>query len=825
MTKDFSKHQKIVDQFRGQVLSSDFEKMFTSATANVAKTERFLLKMELKRLASSCTRLIDLRGHVDGECRSYEYENKIHFLDDTAIRCFEDNIKAYGSYTFGVYEAVTNTENNFRVIYQKEKQNLQVGNISPSEDVPKVFEKTQYPAQLFKFGQYFNRNEERMNFAIQLEITFSEGNVAEVTSSDLSVNGCKFRFIGKEKIRIGQEIGIRFVGLEQEFQFGKEALFSYKVCSVQLVDNIQLIGTSRIYAPSIHKDSFKSFLEGFIQGNKRRYKINLDNSINALQARSFEQFSLPKINELPIYIEEKGGELSPRFALTCNNNQTTYQYWQNEQRLSTLDCLITEDRMKSLKKRTMLGKSLLVYSFIHKSQGKLYFYTADEVQLNNDMTFMQHYLGFCSSKSSFAVTELSLIDVITDYADSPLTLSNSILKKDEYLNLLTPEDVKFTLEKLPYIVIATDITENYSTKEYQQLAFDDIEISRLKNFGHKRMAEPLIIDEVGINYRNQRQESRFKYKTPTIIEVGGVKWKGLSHDFSMSGLKVELEKAAMLKKGDVVQLSFPTLQKITSAFDLKFLPYEIVKINSKKTIINLRIYVEQHQHIGRAFFKLLIDKNRDKLTPDEYSLMTPGLAKALRNIYSASLRIPSLVVQTSGSRYKIETIVGSGEYGSLLPMMRQLSDRQQGYNLYPILSNLQVTNSLHSTLKKMQRSDSAITEVLYISINPNVELVDKAVVTKLGSELESMKLKDMFISNALNKGLFFCLQIKLSRADEPDMGHLSPELNYISSYAIHRGKQIEQDIWSVVGLIQVIDVTHEALLRHRIMSKLKKLTS
>jgi hypothetical protein len=48
------------------------------------------------------------------------------------------------------------------------------------------------------------------------------------------------------------------------------------------------------------------------------------------------------------------------------------------------------------------------------------------------------------------------------------------------------------------------------------------------------------------------------------------------------------------------------------------------------------------------------------------------------------------------------------------------------------------------------------------------------------------------------------------------MGYLNPELSYISSYAIHRGKQIEQDIWSVSGLIQVIDITQEVLFRYRL---------
>ena len=43
-----SKYQTLIDDFRGRVLSKDFENNFLSAAARIPKTERFLLKMELK---------------------------------------------------------------------------------------------------------------------------------------------------------------------------------------------------------------------------------------------------------------------------------------------------------------------------------------------------------------------------------------------------------------------------------------------------------------------------------------------------------------------------------------------------------------------------------------------------------------------------------------------------------------------------------------------------------------------------------------------------------------------------------------------------------
>jgi hypothetical protein len=118
MSTDFSKHQTLINSFRGRVNESNFDVKFSASTKKLSKTDSFLLKMELKRLASPCTRSIDLRGLVDGNCKVYEHKGQKHFLDEVAVKVFEENIELYGSYTFGVYEAVKNTENNFRVIYQ-----------------------------------------------------------------------------------------------------------------------------------------------------------------------------------------------------------------------------------------------------------------------------------------------------------------------------------------------------------------------------------------------------------------------------------------------------------------------------------------------------------------------------------------------------------------------------------------------------------------------------------------------------------------------------------------------------------------------------------
>ena len=835
MTTDFSKYQHIIDQFRGEVSASDFETRFTALTRAIPKKEKFLLKMELKRLASVCTRLIDLRGLVDGECYTYEHENKVHFLDDIAVKVFEENIAYYDGYTFGVYEAVNNTENNFRVIYNKQKVNQQK-NTNQKDNVAnttaKVFEKTQYPATFYQFGQYFNRIEERMNFALPLSIVVDGKQVFKATMSDISVHGCKFKVPDTVKLAVGQIIDISFIGLESECSFSDKNSFGYEICNVSIDANVQLVGVKRVDIGK--KETFIRALKEFIQSNKRRYKINIDNSIQALQARSLEQFTLPLINELPVFLMETTDGILPRYALTSTNNQAIYQYWQDEKTSSTLHFLMNKTRLESLEKALIKPKRLLVYSFIHHNKGAMYFYSADEEQLKCHPDFMQQFLAFAASKPSFAVTELSVITVKEEGADSPFTVPDTILnassintvkapvnnedKKSKQLNDPVSSEVKSILTSLPYIIVANDLTHKCSVAEYQQFTYDDIDIKLLKSFGHKRSSKSIVVDELGVNYKNHRKELRFKYETQSIVTTDNENYSGVSCDFSISGLRIKFPNPVSLKKGNVVNLSFPTLQKITSAFDLKNLPYEVVHINKKHTVLNLRVHIKQHQHIGRSFFKLLIEKNKDKLTVDEYANIIPGLFTALRNLYANSIRSQSLIIQTSGSRYKIESLCSSGVYGDLLPQMHQLSDRPKFYNLYPLLNNLQATNFLNAQLKRMSAGDEPVRCLLYIAVNDEVEAVNQKVTTQLASELVSIAEKKQFIRDALKFGSFFCVQIKLSRTAPADMEYLSPELNYISSYAIHRGKQIEEDILRVTGVIQLLDMTKDTLLRHKLLN-------
>lgn len=813
MTIDFTKYRKIINSFRGEVNKPSFDIKFNQSTIKMAKPEKFLLKMELKRLASACTRSIDLRGLVDGDCKLFEYGGQSHFLDDIAIKVFEENVELYKGYTFGVYDAVKNTENNFRVIYQKQQNKTsQLKDEATATELPKKSQdKSQYPVTLFSLNQYLDRAEERMNYVTALSIVLDNNQAKSVSSIDISVSGLKFRLNSQVPLYIDQKITVVFKGLENDFQFTKDKPLVYQVKNIHSDANIQLVGCQRMEASD--EDAFKKFLLTYIQTNKRRYKINLENTISTLQARTFEHYLLPKLSELPIFFERDDHGILPRYALTTDNNQPIFQYWQDEENNSNLQFLVNQERLTRLLKKAKQGKPLLVYSFIHQYQGKDFFYTIDEDQIAKNDNFFATFLTFAAKKSSFAVTQLTYFAVDKFKTYLPFALSNTQDITKQYINLPPSATAIECIESLAFAVVACDITHKSAVEQYRNFSNEEIDRNKLKQFGHKRAKEKLAVEELGITYNNQRQTPRYIYNTPVVLACNNGQWQGNSVDFSISGVKIELANSAELAAGDIIYLTFPVLQKITSAHELKNLPYEVIKTNKKKTVINLRVYIKAHQHVGRSFFKVLIDKNQDKLMTDEYTLI-PGLTEALRAHYAQCMQIPALIVQTSGSRYKVEVLVSNDEANEFLQCLKKSSDRKNVYNFYPVITKLYKDNFLETCLKKLIIHEAPITEVLYIAIANKVNQIGNTINVKFESELSPPELRAYFIKKAIAKGHFFALQLNISRTKEPYIEYLNAELSYISSYAIHRSKLLEQDIWSVVAAIQYVDITHEVIFSH-----------
>ncbi|MBN8445735.1 MAG: PilZ domain-containing protein [Gammaproteobacteria bacterium] len=817
-TPDLQPFAGIIERLKPLLNTSEFSEVFNILTAEIPKPKQFLLKMELKRLGQPCGYYIDLRGKVDGEVRPYEHKGKTHYLDDTAIKAFERGIKRYGQYTLGLYEEVTNTDNNYRVRHKQEtNQRIQAvisgDPLLAKEPVAENTDDEKAGPSLIQFASYCSRGEERMNFIIDIEIEAEDGEHFQASTVDLSVSGSKLKVPNSRRLQAGQKIAIFFRGLEQEFALGNDNGIAYLVLDTEVVERAQYVRVKRIIENE--NKGFAEFLKNFINGNKRRYKVNLDNTLDAVVVKGYEQFYLPRISSLPVFLAVREGLPVPICALTTENNRQLVQYFQDERQFSVLMQILSGKRLKTCLSKAPLERSTTLYCFTHAAKGKLYYYSATADELAQTPHLQNVFFGFGAQKPSWKVFHLVVHRTHPADAHVLLSLPDSADSEISKLNQPPPQLVQNMIQDFRYVACLTDITQQESTLLYQQISFDESLLGQLKVYGHPKLDEVPPLESVAVQYVNLRAEGRFLYKTKVMLKVNSQHYiEAITRDFSSKGLQIETSETISYQKGDKVQLALPDMQKISSKYGLTDLEYEVMAVSKSQLVMNLRIIEGETPHQGRLFFEQLIKSNRAKLTLAEETPKFAGLGQALRNMYVKALNSFPFFMHRHGIRYDLNVIGRGAEPNNLHRLLGIFQDKQQKFNLQPMLKNNATNLHFANQLKLMKRQDAPKSFELFIRFRQGQSKMEQSFVTEYDFDLKTAQARQYFVQDALANDLLFCFRIFLSRTGRPDTEHINKELSYVSVYAIHKAKVLEEELWSVVGVGDVIDISDEILLRY-----------
>ncbi|WP_462168540.1 PilZ domain-containing protein [Pseudoalteromonas lipolytica] len=804
------KYESLVEELKAYLGTPKFDKLFKSKTAGLTKPEQFLIKMEMSRLSQPVARFIDLRGQVTGQVKPYEYEGKQHFMDDTAIEVFEQAIKRHGGYTLAVYEAVMNTENNHRVMQKKAAEQALTEDDNDS----------QLSAKVIKFASYESRREERMNYSIKITVEFDKDSKVVATTSDISLSGAKIKLAPRYKLKKGQLIGLRLVGLEQDFELGLKNGIQYEVVAIEKVSReYNHVRLKRTFIENNEK--FDEFLESFIHGNKRRYKVNLDNTLDAVVSKGYEQYYIPRVTSLYTFLSLQGDKLYPSLALTTENNIFIQRYFCDERKLSCLYSIINQQRIGHLLSSPEAVKEEYLYTFTHVVAGKVYYYSATRSELESQPQLKNLFLGFGSQKDSWQCFKLQLMPSHPEDSYIPLSLPSSAGKDIEKLNKPPSPRVQGLIKDVKYLLILTAIGTPYEQHSYKQLTFDKNAINQLKQFGHSKHKTPPHLEPVALEYVNLRAHKRYLYKTAIAINHHEQIITGHTRDLSVMGLQIECDKPVEFKKGDIINISLPDLQKITKKHDLSSLAYEVMAISKSLTTVNLKVHrITDLPHMAIKFFTVLIENNKDKLRVCEESPKIPGLSTALRNMVTKSVCQFPFYLHKEAAHFKAGAI-GQGLYPSPLHVLLQnFALLNENTSIEGILSTQQITEVITPLIKDRSRQDPPLAFTLFIRFDPRQPSISDAITSRCISE-DDYKPQTLFVKKALRNDLMFVFRLYVSRTGRPDIDYLSNELKYISQYALHKAKDLEEALWAVAGVGDLIDISDEALTHFDIDETLK----
>ena len=237
----------------------------------------------------------------------------MHYLDEVARDIFERGLRDYnGVFTQDTYERIMQAENNYRVMYEQQKAAQAESAEDDTFDDESAFE-------LFKLGFYPYRDEERMNYTVEVHIELEGASACRAITNNISQGGLR---IGRSQpeLHVGQQ-NIYFTGFAKEFTIDPQLPIRYEIARINEENQRTYISLKRADG-DLNKD-FDAVITRFISGYKRRYRVNTDNTEIALLNKAHEQFYLPRMRRLTLYLQRHSKELSCKYVLTTYNNEST----------------------------------------------------------------------------------------------------------------------------------------------------------------------------------------------------------------------------------------------------------------------------------------------------------------------------------------------------------------------------------------------------------------------------------------------------------------------------------------------------------------------
>ena len=815
MSQDLKQYADIIEQLKPMVNEPEFNQVLLQTAADVPKEKRFLIKMEVKRLAKPCMRTIDLRGHVDGKCKKYVHEGRSHYMDDLAVDKFEEQIRVFGRYTYGVYEAVQNTENNFRLIREKELAQERAHKENPTaKKRSAVLEQFKVPT--VNLLDYRQRNTERMNFAVAVEVFNNAGQAMRGLSVDISLEGLQIKLAKDAFFKTGETLFIFFRGLESEFAMDKKNGIAYKLVKIITKNDVNYLALQR--DKDCPSPAFDKFLESFIHGNKRRYKVNMSNTIEAITSKTCEQYFSPRSPTLPVYIDVINKTLVPRFAMVNEVNRETVQYWQDEEENCRLNFLLTQERLMRLLNKSDEVREIFVFSFTHLHSDKVYFYSASFEELLQKDILLKVFLGFGSKKASWRVFKITLTDMVPEQAHIPLSIPDSVGSKVKKLNTPPSARLMSKLKNLRYLAHVTDVTSVTGQETYNEFTFNRENLSHLRVFGHPRNRAPSNIHLVRFKYEEQRIESRYQLRTQIEARFNNedVVHKGVSEDISVHGLglRVELNKEYKGSLEGRVEVAFPRLQEIANAFDVMHLQYEIIYHNVEKNILHLKTMPGEEGKSARAFFEELIKKNKANLKVDNDEEEVPGIGQALRCINARNATSLSFLMSKEGVRYTPQACIVGKQDERITTLTTQYAEQGKVNLEFLFRDRKQDSPFVQSGIKAVKLENMPLRQELFISFDASQKEPRMAIIPRYSDKFESNEQRRAFIREAMVRGQFIAIHVMLTTTGKPDMSMLQTEINYVTMYAMHRARELEKKMWSIAACSHLVDVTDEVLIRY-----------
>ncbi|MCV2886206.1 PilZ domain-containing protein [Aestuariibacter sp. AA17] len=593
-----------------------------------AKTsQHFLIKMEIKRLAQPTKRIVDLRDVVKPVCKPTERGGVTHFLDHHNTLEFDREMRNYGNnYTVGVFEHIQQYAKNHNNIADKSRSGR---------------------TKLISIGHVDQRTEERIYFTTALSIYFTtdrshcEDNKPDLLSqsTDISENGLTIK-VEDPYVIIPDEVMIKFAGLEREYLMPQSLFVRYTLYKKYVKDSVTYaVFTLHDDQPKTIISECKELIKRCFHNHKRRNRVPVENTVEAVENRIFEQYVIGRQKALPVLLRINGDRLTPLSFMATPDNNDLRAYLSASNGRSILPYLFDNKWIDELVSSAATSVQIDVFVFkLRDKQKQLRVAYVPLAAVRDDLA-MKRFVLKAHAKQGVKLIRLHLVKTNTlKSAYIPSSIPDSVGEAFATLNREPEGKIKKLLGMCEFFSVIEDLSACIDVFTPEALR-DEASggLPDMSEYVLEKRGKTVNPAETKSTHGEQRVEDRFVITFP--VELTGRKRDkkdklvaARTINISSRGMHVESSAEHPFEEGDdlFVQMTLSLTGKERSFSQQR---YKVIRAEGRKLWLAVAGNIALHD--ARLYLKDALYHQADALTLEGDREPIYGLGKAMRNLYAS----------------------------------------------------------------------------------------------------------------------------------------------------------------------------------------------
>ncbi len=722
-------------------------------SSNKSKNSDFLKKLDQQRLMKTCTRIIDLRTKVRGECRPYIIGGLTHYLDDRAYLLIKKLlVKFNDKYTIGVYETL------LKAIKQLETETRENLN---REEQPILARKMGEP-QAIAFHRIVNRKEPRITHTTEINIRVDDveytANTIDITTSSIKVTLKRVYTLTK-----ASSVLIRF----NEFYSDSTAFLNDLPYTILKIDHDDL----RTYLVLIRNRNSNieasEWLDEWAEENNSLSKRDLNNELLNIASRFYLRLFGVVQNRALFWLSSPAEPKVELFNLNPEAHDLLAPLIGSDYKVQA--SLLPFDRLLAEQ------HEYLLVSYVETNQTKCFVARTDN---NADIL---KALNYFTPSSHIFLLQPKAVNISLGELETSMAHLNDINEK--LTSQLTTQ-----LKAISHLVSFTDITQCLETLKRTS---NEVESSQsFQPSWQGQLPEPAPIQPY-----IKPDQPRFVIRTTIKATLLDQEYEIITSDVSERGLSFTVNFLIDMPIDSTIFISFISWQKQTSTVDLRDLPYLVKNVNSweGKTKIGLERKSRSCKGNVNTLFKSIIDRNQSQLSQNADAEFLSQRSKVLNSQLGRTSRSVPLFWATDEDNKRILQAYAVNEFNEI---------KHPGF-----WSEFQsLTSKLTFELRLGTDQTQAIISTgvyAYGAENGQWHIA-------LESQFENSAQKSLFISRALqakHHRFFNCALSALKPSVLDQQADLSALLISLRSHSSHKVKVIRDVLYSLFAIGELTDIT------------------